>query len=302
MRSQEDQLRDWSKRADAALMNNGAAVSEFVRPYHVAIISANSDKAGRPRWTGSGVLVDLGPRSFILTAGHVVKDAGGDPVGLALTEHPRDIKFALPARNYVLSDQRGDFGYFEVPAHDRNTIRSQTKLFAGPERLFVEEAANLEGDDHYVVAGFPGASADDGGPHGLMMRFHLVATSLAGFRGTAASSTPTPTGLQALDLVYNSEAALVSDLMTDDHAAVTLVELQGSSGGGCWKGFVVPEPAGWDPSKLRLVGIHCGRTRAKDTCARQVLIGHHLRLIAHDYADMATDTFARWPLLTTWST
>ena len=68
-----------------------------------------------------------------------------------------------------------------------------------------------------------------------------------------------------------------------------------------------PDPSGWTPTRLRLIGTHAGHL---DTVppgreklygyAREILIGHHLRLLAEDYADLRDLIYGEWPALKDW--
>jgi hypothetical protein len=75
---------------------------------------------------------------------------------------------------------------------------------------------------------------------------------------------------------------------------------RGMSGGGCWKANVRPRPTSWSLSSVKLAGIHIGSRdprRRNNGFSRKVLIGHHLKLIAKDYEDLASTINERWPQL-----
>jgi hypothetical protein len=84
-----------------------------------------------------------------------------------------------------------------------------------------------------------------------------------------------------------------------DYAPFEMPVLRGMSGGGCWKTNVRPSPAEWRDSRICLTGIHIASNddREKDRFMREVLIGHHLKMIARDFPDIQSLILRRWPQL-----
>lgn len=258
----------------------------------------------RAPWLGTGVLVALAEKRFLLTAGHCVEDAGvgerAKRVLLAITREPRRLLFELPRRGYV-NESGFDFGYFEVPGPDRHRIETE-KVFMSHERILVARRTLLADDDHYVVSGFPRSLADASTEGVEMLRHNVVATSCAGHRKAPSCPILLPPGLEAIDLAYDDRAPHADLNMRASSDA--LPDLRGASGGACWKGNVLPTPEHWEPAHLRLVGTHSRRHSASSgesyMYMREVLIGHHLALIAKTCPDMADFVFTTWPELQNW--
>lgn len=293
------------KRHDAVLMNSGSELSEFTRRSCVAVVG-DHEPGQRASWSGTGVLVQLADSEFMLTAGHCVKDAGSEPVIVALLQDPRIIRFEWPSRGYIYNDDGFDFGFFEIPVYDRKTLETK-KVFIGPDRIQVANTQDLVSDDHFVISGFPRVLSQEPESGVEMFQHHVVATSCSGHRKAPLSKVPVPARLQLLDLAYD-ESAPRSDMMNPTGIIPDHLDLRGASGGACWKGCVVPDPEGWSVDRMKLVGIHTARAMAdveadgtQYVFARETLVGHHLALIARECPSVAAFIYERWPALRDWS-
>ena len=115
----------------------------------------------------SGVAMRIGPRYFILTAGHVVEIAESNPKHILHVGISRRIPHVfIPWRaasgrsGYRAVDgskvAKPDMGYFEVPAADVGTMKAQGVVFASvtraqlPARLLLRDKAGWP-----VFVGYP---------------------------------------------------------------------------------------------------------------------------------------------------
>ena len=289
----------------AALMDSPHTVEEFIRPFTAAFV-VPGEVGARARVIGSGALVALDHRRFIVTAGHCVRDAGEHPV---LIPYPRcrilrDTTYEL-RRGYSASV---DVGYFELPIAVWRTLEAEGYVFMHHRRILVERAAVLtSADDCYVVAGFPYALSIRPDPLTERFRFSMVATNVAAHRRGVPLVSTVPPGVEAIDLAIDDRIPAI-DLRSANRQVVPLPDFAGMSGGPCWKGFVQQDSPAWDASRLRMIGVHVARVTAESTIdpeqwrfARSILVGHHLQLIARDFPDLVDFIFSTWDVLPTWS-
>ena len=276
----------------------GEEICTFLAYYTVPIFflaaDMNFDKAG----IGSGVLVKIAERLFILTAGHCAQDyrTGQTAIGVAKDE-PHRFTPQISRLNWRFDEQRGiDFGYVEVPALHERTFSSRSKLFMSPKRILVETPEQLRRDkDRMVVAGYPNAMTQSSastrhGTHGY--EFFYNSTIIAGTGNAMPSTLPPPCpGMQTIDLSVVREGQI--NTTSGDFEEMQIPTFPGVSGGGCWRSCF--EAGGtWEPSQMKLVGLHVG---SDDRFAREVLVGHHLRLVAEDYAELQSTIYSTWPAL-----
>lgn len=299
-RTFEERVAAYASRPEAVLVRSGPEVLEWTRDYTAAFV-VPGPRGAPPTLVGSGVFVAIDKRRFMLTAGHCVRDARNERVTVTYPGVPRETTWDL-RRGFIARDPV-DAGYFELQIPEWQTLQAEGKVFASHRRILVEPASTLSDDDDYVVAGFPESmSMIADGQH--VRRFHVVATSVAGRRGSAASA-PRTVGAEVLDLAIDRRN-LTFDLLSPDRGPAAVPELSGSSGGPCWKALVRPDPSHWSVGGMKLVGTYVGRIRVDETpdrwwFARSVLVGHHLRLIARDYPDLADFIFSTWPPLASWT-
>lgn len=280
-------------------------VDERLGPFTVPLtfLDGEGDKE-RPTGNGSGVLVRIQERRFLLTAGHVLRqlsDAKTCAIGIRRERH----RFAprhLGRVEYRLSDGNEDYGFIEFDASVWPSIEAAQKIFAGPNRLLVETADALRAsNDWFVMAGFPDEVTVQIG-QGTGYRLVHASTTIAG-QGVAPSSTLPPPHIEALDLWLN--ATEKGYLVTGELARDDVPPFAGASGGGMWKGGVRPisKDKEWSGDQLRLAGIYIGSTAPsaidgmKVSFYRSVLLGHHLSLIASTTPNVRDELLKRWPIL-----
>lgn len=281
---------------DGIVFRSDIEIVDEISPFVTALVGPQGPGLG------SGVLVSLWERHFILTAGHVVRavqELKGLPVQLVIANQSHNAKFDLVQRGFVCGndDDDSDYGFFELPAYDASRVKARDKFFASYKRLHV--SAHLADDDVYVVSGFPADLADRGLSQ-TWMKPCFWAAEPAGTRNVPASSGPTSPYVRVIDLCIDPEDGLTLDFWDRNKTPWTLRPkdnvdpMPGVSGGPCWRTFVRDAPETWDPKRLRLVGTHRGHTK-DNKYARQVGIGHHLQLIATAYPDLKGRIYEEWP-------
>jgi hypothetical protein len=109
-------------------------------------------------------------------------------------------------------------------------------------------------------------------------------------------------GSSALDLWIPEDLDVYS--VDGQYKSTGIPQFGGASGGGTWKAGVRPisEGAAWSPSNLRLAATHSVSVTtwvkgAKTRFTREILIGHHLRLIADSLPELQGQIFHTWPIL-----
>ncbi len=292
------------RRPDGIVFRSDAAISDFIKPYTVALVGPEGPGLG------SGLLVQLWGRYFLLTAGHVVRrvDAINDSIRLVIAHAIHDARFRLEKRRYVCGTDQddADFGYFEIPAYDAERIRAHEKVFAGPGRLQVQPTAE---DDLYVVSGYPAHRAINGSPTGqTWVQFHHWTTAAAGYRSVPAAPRSMRAGMRVINLSVDPSAIILDYTGPDEAGAIKLKEaidpMSGASGGPCWRTFAPRTVGEWEAKGLKAVACHRARSvevvdadGTRYRFAREVSIGHHLRTIADDYPDLRAIMMQSWPIL-----
>lgn len=297
--------RERLERPDGVIYRSDTVIDEFVKPFTVSIISPHPRREdGRPhenRWIGSGFLVQLWERYFILTAGHVVRDVQrlrGAAVNLVIAAAIHDARFLLEPRNFICSDDPGDdadFGYFELHAVDARRVLADDKVIAHRRRV---EVCTVE-NDLYAICGFPRHRVIDAIPGQTFVGHHRLTTAAAGFRSIPTAPAARP-GIQVLSVSID-DSEIVLDRSADGES-ITLKDavesLSGTSGGPCWR-MHAPSAEGeaWTPESMKVVAIHRGTDPSAYRFAREVSVGHHLKLIAEDYTELHDRIMHEWPLV-----
>jgi hypothetical protein len=262
---------------------------------------------------GSGVLFQFAGRKFLLTAGHVLAampKAKRCAVGIRREMH-RFAPDALGRVEYRYTPAASksqpsafDFGFIEFAPGVASAIDATTqKVFASPNSVHVDTAERLvAANDWVVMAGFPDEVAKHR-PQASGYALLYTCTTIAGC-GHAPPSVMAAARHQALDLWVPEDLSVYS--ITGEVKGSNVPRFAGASGGGAWKGGVRPvQPeVPWDEKKMKLIGIHVASTDTividgtNTRFSREVLIGHHLRLIADTTPGLRDALFAAWPVLT----
>lgn len=282
---------------------NGPAIRDFVQPKTIPLLVFDGE-VGPQRLTErlTGVLVELGGRHFVLTAGHCVKACraaknvvvpivAGWEVEDAIRLGPKLEPKFLNSNSAIKGEGTEDFGYLEL--NPETALTMEAKVFSFTSRITVRSAPNTSQRDEWViVAGYPRAiahRAERSDEARFMIAFTLVAR-----KEELPEESGAPEGFATLDLLVPENSVETEDgtvFMPTQPAS-----FQGVSGGGCWTLDVSRDAADWtSDNKPSLCAIHTGHMEGK--LLREVPIGYHLRLLADDHPDLAPELNARWPEL-----
>ena len=247
---------------------------------------------------GSGVLVKIGERLFIITAGHCAEEcrrAYATVVAVSTARHSMDLEAIRIGAAYDKGTER-DFGYIELSPILESTLDLQRHYFLRPASIMVAPPDDLAVRDWMVLAGFPVERRRLGGTPRFQCGHTFVMTVVAGQGRTIAcpkeASAPEIRFIDLFGRAGTEERAVGPDL------PVTAPSLSGVSGGSCWRSFESDYRDAWRPSDMRLIGIHAGTIPGEEPntyFAREILIGHHLALIAREYPDVRDFILERWP-------
>lgn len=261
---------------------------------------------------GSASLIRIDGKFFIVSAGHILRYLRDTTCLIPPSRTESHFIPKLEKYRYYYSDSI-DYGYAEIPAADASIFTANDRIFMSSDRILVASVDELKAaNDWMVVSGYPAelmTIAERSGGKGRGVRLMHLSTTMADVPPSPTSNlTVPPTGMQTIDL-WADETGL--ETMPGEPKMVQIPRLGGSSGGGCWKGGVRPNPNGWNRDRLKLSAVHIGSTSGlvaiagmKVRFSREVLIGHHLRMIADDYPDLRSSIYRKWPMLeaTEWST
>lgn len=291
---------------DAVLMREGEVVQRQLA-FHTVPLFFFRGKAdiGNCTGSGSGVLVKLEQkRFFILTAGHCVEQAGdaGNEIAVGIDDGPhRWIPMIIRRGRRHSEHTEQDFGYFEIPALDAGRVQAGWNFFASEQAIDIVLPEDLiTKNDWMVISGFPG-DIMTGDPQSRVGAGLLTySTTIAGTGTSPPSSFPRQkNNYRVLDLHVARKGNINST--AEPKQEFSAPALSGASGGGCWLAGVRPDAEQWKPQNMRLVGIHIASYPVDEDnlFAREVLVGHHLRLIAEDCEDLREAMYKRWPNLGT---
>lgn len=263
-------------------------------------------RIGQVKGHGTGVLVRLNQRFFILTAGHCVQEAGDGEVAIGIRKeaHVFSRRFHSEYR-YDPKTQR-DFGFFEIPQEDVGTIEAFDHTFLPESRLAVFPSEYWEElGDPMIISGNP-LEHYQGDPdiHPKTHMFtYLTIPAGSSWAPVNSAATRTP-GYQTLDLWAPQESNL--EVKEGKTQSADLPKLLGASGGGLWAVGMSDDMASWEAKRISLAGIHIASQFAlpgsgdKDDIFFELLIGHHLHLIADSFADLGEYILDRWPGIETY--
>jgi hypothetical protein len=291
---------------DAILLREKVSekINEFISWYTIPLFFFYGDDLSTPKKQGTGILFHLNRHGFVLTAGHCVRDyldARACAVTITRQRHTFEAKFGRCPFVYR-PETSIDIGVMEIPANKYESYRSYDRNYLEPHRILVHSSADLtRANDWMILGGYPSEIAKPE-PGGAGMRLLTYSTTLAGLPPAPLSPlTPPEPSIQAIDLWVPARGLQAFPLHKSD---VTLPLFGGASGAGCWKTGVRPEPAKFDADKpsLQLSAIHVGSTDPLPQFdharfAREVLIGHHLRLLADTFPEVRSDVLRSWPSL-----
>jgi len=263
------------------------------------------DQARMPDEIGSGTLVEIFDHHFILSAGHCINSYERKNCSFGIKKDPH---FFMPERwpsKYVYQKDDGkDFGYIQIPRHEKAIFDSGNRIFLGIDRIQATNAEELKTEaDLMILAGYPGATQhEDSGLGIYYFRLFTLTTVIEGTKINQDKNAPVGRAKKShsfagyIDL-YVPKSGIYLD---DNESEKEIPKLAGASGGGCWNTNIRRLKKNWKSSDIKLTGIHVGSTHETDDnnwFARENLIGNHLRLIAEDFPTIRDKIYQRWPFL-----
>jgi hypothetical protein len=290
---------------DAVLLRRTAELQEKIAFHTVPLyfFRGKAERGDQPP-SGSGVLLRLQDRHFILTAGHCVRISLGGEIAVGITDRLHTFIPRLDRCAYVENGE-GDYGFWEVPPANASTIASKSRVFLSHRSIEILTSRELRNaNDWLVLGGYPGILASINREEGPTARLLAYSTVISGVDPAPTSTIePPPSSENEVDLWVPAAGNIDT---VGSRGAVDVPALGGASGGGCWRSGVRPSPERWEPAKMKLVGVHtgsCKPVRSTDgtnhAFAREGLIANHLRLIAREYEDLRPFLYDRWPQLRT---
>lgn len=269
-----------------------------------------------PTHVGCGVFVRLADKYFLLTAGHVVDELGlasNDSHFIAVYKRQLSAMSTRAVRSgsrYCRSDSV-DFGYIEITFRDAAAWEAGNKIALGSHHITVGRRNDfMTDDDYFIISGTPRSETRLDPAAAFINLFVSTWTApLAGRRGSQHADHFAAKSVEFVDVALDPSGLIIRCSGNGALSEVPLdAAIEGASGGPCWKANVAQGAESWSPRDIRLIGTHAGRfhTRpdngAEFWVARQTLVGHHLRLIADEYAGTDTAKFIldRWPQLDDW--
>ncbi|VWC82026.1 hypothetical protein BLA39750_01272 [Burkholderia lata] len=277
---------------------HGPELHARLQPFTIPILRFRGG-APYPDDARSGVLLKLGDLHFVVTAGHSVR--GDFPMTvIGVRDYPHRFLFEPAGQRYIISEARGDFGYFQVSPAQAVSIEAGNRAFLSARSVEVLSPAEHEAAaDFFALAGYPEAMygrKDEATGSSLL----VYSTTMAG-----GSHAPTSTLVRGPETRREIHLWIPQqenvNMLTDEHEPATLCDFHGASGGGWWATHMNrPE---WQPSAVKLIGTHVGsRQEATATddglrhkFSRVSLIGNHLALIAHDFPTLREYIYSTWP-------
>lgn len=276
----------------------GKELQERLQRFTVPIFRFINDKP-EPADCGSGVLLKVGKRAFVLTAGHCVR-GDYDWIALGVRSHTHRFTFQPAGSNYVYSE-RGDFGYYLISPDSVETIAAGSRIFLSEKSVEVLSVSeHYASRDFVALGGYPMQRMNyrDGG----------TGTSLLVYSTTPAGGEHAPASnfIPAINDIRHEIHAWIPQqenvhTLADSPTPATIGELRGASGGGWWSTHLNRAP--WQPSNVKLIGTHVATGRdvaetddgLRHRFSRVSLVGKHLALIARDFPDLHDHIHSTWP-------
>lgn len=299
-----DDDRELLAEPDAVLFDEVVSqrLIDFLTPFTIPLFFFRGDLT-QPCDMGSGTLLNLDGRGYVLTAGHVVEQwASADACAVTIkrTPHTYQASFSRAARRFIRGSSV-DIGVLEIAACDFEDYRAYDRTYIGKaSRIEIHTSQDLiAAHDWMAVAGYP-IDVLVREKNGAGARLVVHTTTLAGIGPAPASSLPVSVpSLDSFDL-WVPRRQLQSFPRYESDIVMPL--FGGVSGGGCWKTGVRSIPRTYDAENPNpvLVAIHIGSSAADPALdgarfGREVMVGYHLRLLADAFPDMRDSVFQRWP-------
>jgi len=287
---------------DAEPLRRGKDLDDYLSLFTIPfLIFEDEIEPENLRDRGSGILVDLFGKYFVLTAGHCVRSAGENYRRLvvpAISNRKTRYEMEIISPDFVFSEGEADYGYFEINEKHKNIIESQSKVFLGTRRLLVTSPESLhEFDDWMIINGYPRQTYQtdtdaDGRVQAHYARHLLVCCVLP--NQVILQSSQMPPEWDDCDTVdFCIPEAGQIDIISGEFCETHIPELDGASGGGCWKTNFRTQRKEWSPNNCQLIGTHVAShfdimiNEERSILTREVLLINHLRLICLNHPDLS---------------
>jgi hypothetical protein len=292
---------------DAVLMlkENDRALLEFITPYTVPIIFFAQD-AKRETLSdldvddvATGILIEIGGQHFIATAGHCVRKYRRTKLNaFGVSTNPHCYIPEKWPNEFVDDDSTGeDYGYIHIPSTEVSNFTSGKCVFAGMNRIQPMTSEEIRAkNDWMIISGYPFLIQEQREDR-FGARLLMYPTTLSATGEAPPSTLPVRNCIEHADLWVPRNTAVMP---AEDYESTEVPLLGGASGGGCWLAGVRNSSSPWVVSNLRLVGTHAISTKdimVTHKFAREISIGHHLRLIADKMPVVRKHILDRWPFL-----
>jgi hypothetical protein len=232
---------------------------------------------------GSGVLLKIADAAFVLSAGHVLKQA--EDIGIQgvqigpMAKGSRLIKYG--AAEVTWSNDLTDLDLGFIHLTDSATLElSHHKKFARMDDLDLRTSEPFPGA--YCILGFPRQfNSPDYAKREISARhFHYLSSPVL----NAAEAKP---GVSIL-FELTKDIVTFSDPENSSSEEIRMPELNGISGCGMWRLYGVEDRTDrldkWQPTWIRLVGIEHGWVRRK--WVKGTFIRHVIDMIENAYPDL----------------
>lgn len=277
------------------LIQNQQPIFEDLRRYTVPwAIFPDAEGRDTPEYVYSGILCSIGPRFFLLSAGHCVADLDSSAYKGPLTisiAHSENRIGVWPLRHVWVVDNGGidrDFGLVELPEEfARKVLEARDRAFLDITRIHpISRDELLAADMFHWMLGYPEKLYNFSGT--------LAGTKLTGFvveicdeKLGRPSALTRPTGrLEYVDVCVPNSQRLID---MGDSTIHPIPPFEGGSGCGLWIRY---SNGVWG-----LVGtLSSGKGDEGTLFYRFNSIGYHLATISMNYSDLreTIDSFYGW--------
>lgn len=237
----------------------------------------------QPLACATGVLLEVGVRQFILTAGHAVDIAVSNVLIIPSSQTSMVVNVGLDVGwSAHGGDGIADWGVLEV--HQKERILGRRHSFPSLRRLGpIPEKSKL------LLYGMPDSMAVRT-VDSVQMRALWTHGAVAGRGSAPARTRPTP-DIESVELWLPTSRA-----SSDFSDEFLMGPMGGLSGGGVWSFNVAEDGLSWDPTSLRLVATHSGSFSdvelfEEKPVRRTIATGirHHIEAIIQRYPALKTE-------------
>lgn len=237
------------------------------------VVAIISDEEGHSREIGSGTCINLNGRYFILTAGHVLRDALSKGRGIGIVGRGQPNPLIDHYRGIILDDIL-DLGWIEIDTDDAEILR---KSFISIERLKCSVQHLVA--DPVMICGYPAALISI---HSIG-DWHRLRIQPLCFQTVTIEPDAIPDAGDKTSEIFIKYPE--TGIEGEEGQTIELPEPYGISGGGIWV-LNAKTKGPWSPDKAELIGIeHSWSESHRYLRGTQVQYG--LDLIASRIPDLA---------------